>query len=309
MYACLMDRQGIILLHTNIQGDAWGLFSRDMAMTVCFGQNPKAGPDKQGIQKLPCLGGRKGSVQYSRVRHDTQEFVLVLAGACWNLTAGRNFDTLSPMTIARNRMYLLLGPLLGMVALIVYSITLSRGPFPGESADLMVRELGLAPLMIGQNPLWSWLIDLVELLPLGSVAFRLNFLSAIFGAGSVWMLFRITADALWLAIPVTDLNVRAANRASILGGVVAALALMGCMPFWYAATRFHMALFDLVLLFVLARLFLRFIHDAAVWVGLLLAFLYGVFAVEFATLILFGPLVWPGCFTGCGSMVICAGSG
>ncbi len=195
-------------------------------------------------------------------------------------------------------MYLLLGPLLGMAALIVYSITLSRGPFPGESADLMVRELGLAPLILSQRPLWSGIVGLVELLPLGEVSFRLNFLSALFGAGCVWMLFRITADALWAAIPVTDLNLRAANRASLLGGVVAALALMGAMPFWYAATRFHMAAFDLLLLFILVRLFLRFIHDSTVWVGLLLAFLYGLFAVEFATLIIFGPPVLMGLLYG-----------
>ncbi len=208
-----------------------------------------------------------------------------------NLTRGANFDNLPRMRTVRSRMYLVLGPLLGIVALIVYSITVSRGPFPGESADLMARELGLVPLAFGQSLLWNWLIDLVEKVPLGGLIFRLNFLSVLFGAASVWMLFRITADAVWMAIPVSDLNNRAANRASLLAGTVAAVALMGSVPFWYAATRFHVALFDLLLLLLLVRLFLRFLTDAAVWAGLLFALLYGVFAVEFATLIIFGPLV------------------
>lgn len=192
----------------------------------------------------------------------------------------------------------MLGPLLGIVALIVYAVTVSRGPFPGESADLMARELGLLPLAFSQSPLWSLVVNLVEKLPLGGIVFRLNFLSALFGAASVWMLFRITADAIWMAIPVSDLNLRAANRASLLAGTVAALALMGSVPFWYAATRFHVALFDILLLLLLVRLFLRFIHDAAVWPGLWFAFLYGVCAVEFATLIVFGPLVVIGLLAG-----------
>jgi tetratricopeptide (TPR) repeat protein len=156
----------------------------------------------------------------------------------------------------------------------------------------------MAPLRFSQNPLWSWFVGLIAKLPLGSVSVRLNFLSAIFGAGTIWMLFRVTADALWMAIPVSDLNVRAANRASWLGGLVAALALMGSMPFWYAATRFHMATFDLFLLLVLAALFIKFIQEGTVLVGLVFAFLYGVLAVEFATMIIFGPLVLIGLLYG-----------
>lgn len=214
------------------------------------------------------------------------------------MTGGLNSDNLGGMTTSRSRVYLLIGPLLAVVALILYGITLSRGAFPGESAGMMAAELGLAPLVQTRSPLWSWVVAAVAWLPLGGLTFRLNFLSALCGAGAVWMLFRITADAVWSGIPVGDLSDRAANRASLLAGVVAAVALMGAMPFWYAATRFHVALFDLLLLLVLARLLLRFMWDAAVWAGLLLAFCYGVFAAEFATLILFGPLVVAGMLYG-----------
>lgn len=215
-----------------------------------------------------------------------------------NLTAGRNSDNVCRMNIERNRIHLVLGPLLGLGALVLYSMTLSRGPFPGPSADLMAREVGMAPLMFSHSPLWGWVIDIVERIPAGTLSFRLNALSVLFGAACVWMLFRVTADAIWKAVPVTGVNSRAANRASWLAGTVAALALMGSMPFWYAATRFHVALFDLLLLLLLARLMLRFLDDASVRAGLVFAFFYGMFAAEFATLIVFAPLVVIGIFCG-----------
>jgi tetratricopeptide (TPR) repeat protein len=183
---------------------------------------------------------------------------------------------------------------MGILAMVLYGVTLSRGAYPGESANLMVTELGLNPLGWSGHPIWSWVVDLVARVPMGTISTRLNLLSAICAAGAVGLFFRIVADAVWAVIPVTDLNNRAANRASLLAGVAGSVALMGAMPFWYAANRFHPAPFDLLVLFILAKLLLTFIRGAAVWAGLVFALLYGAFAVEFATLIIFGPLVLTG---------------
>lgn len=198
------------------------------------------------------------------------------------------------MNIKRNKLYVVLGPLMGILALMLYGITLSRGAYPGESASLMAIELGLNPLGSSGHLIWSWVVGLVAWLPGGSVSFRLNLMSAVCAAGAVGLFFRIVADAVWAAIPVSDLNVRAANRASLLAGVAGSVALMGAMPFWYAANRFHPAAFDLLILLVLAKLLLTFLRRVPVWAGLAFAFLYGVFAVEFATLVVFGPLVLAG---------------
>lgn len=202
------------------------------------------------------------------------------------------------MNTNRNRLYVVLGPLMGILALVLYWVTLSRGAYPGESATLMATELGLNPLATSGHPIWSWLVDLVERLPLGGISTRLNLLSAICAAGAVGLFFRIIADAVWAVIPVNDLNCRAANRASLLAGVAGSVALMGAMPFWYAANRFHPAAFDLLILLILAKLLLTFIRRAPVWAGLVFALLYGAFAVEFATLIIFGPLVLVGLLFG-----------
>ena len=198
------------------------------------------------------------------------------------------------MNTKRSRLYVVMGPLLGILALVLYAMTLSRGAYPGESAAYMVTELGLNPLGFSGHLIWSWVVSLVASLPIGSVSTRLNILSAVCAAGAIGLFFRILADVVWAVIPVTDLNVRAANRASLLAGVVGSVALMGAIPFWYAANRFHPASFDVLLLFILAKLLMTFIRRAPVWAGLVFAFLYGAVAVDFATLVIFGPLVLVG---------------
>ena len=198
------------------------------------------------------------------------------------------------MNTKRSRLYVVMGPLLGILALVLYVMTLSQGAYPGESANLMVNELGLNPLGYSGHLLWSWVVSLVASLPIGPVSTRLNVLSAVCAAGAIGLFFRILADAVWAVIPVTDLNVRAANRASLLAGVVGSVALMGAIPFWYAANRFHPASFDVLLLLILAKLLMTFIRRAPVWAGLVFAFFYGAVAVEFATLVIFGPLVLMG---------------
>jgi len=183
---------------------------------------------------------------------------------------------------------------MGVLALVVYVATLSQGAYPGESAGLMATELGLNPLGASPHLLWSWVVDLVTRLPVSSLIYRLNLLSAVCAAGVVGLFFRILADVIWAVIPVTDENEGVANRASLWAGVVGSVALMGAMPFWYVANRFHPAALDLLLLLVLVKLLVTFVRRADVWVGLLFACLYGAFTVEFATLIVFAPLVLVG---------------
>jgi len=195
------------------------------------------------------------------------------------------------MTEQRNRFYVVLGPVMGLLALILYVVTLSRGPFPGESANLMAAQLGLDPLSSSSHLLWGWVVQWVTAIPAGGLSWRLNLLSAVCAAAAVGVFSRILADAVWMVIPVTDLNRRAADRASLLAGVVGSIALMGAMPFWFVATRFHPGAFDLLGLFILAKLLMFFSRRATPWVGLVFALCYGVFIVESATLIVFGPLV------------------
>lgn len=193
-----------------------------------------------------------------------------------------------------NVVSILLALLLSLGALALYTTTLSQGPYPGQPAEMMATELGLIPIAIGQHPLFSAVVKVVNALPVGTLTGRLNFLSAVCAAVALWFFFGIVRRAILFAIDVTDLNRRAANAAAVLAAVAATVALALCSPFWYAANRFHVAAFDLLLLFALARLFLSFVHDAALWKAMLFAVAYGIVAVEFATVIVFGPLVLAG---------------
>lgn len=184
-----------------------------------------------------------------------------------------------------------IAPLVALGGLVLYFYTLSRGPYPGESAQMMVGLLGLDPLAYSIHGLWEAVCRAVVWLPAGTVAGRLNVLSALCAAAVLWLLVRLVAKAIWMTIEVDDANRDAAARAARLGGLAAGLALAGSMPFWYVANRFHAAAFDLVLLLALAHLLLSFMRDARLWTGLVFGLAYGVAAVEFPTLIVFGPAV------------------
>lgn len=193
-----------------------------------------------------------------------------------------------------NFVTILLAALLSLAALALYTATLSQGPCPGGSAEMMATELGLNPIAFGHHPLFSALVKIAAELPMGTISARLNVLSAICAAAALWLFFGLVRNAILYAIDVTDLNRRAAEGAATLAAVAATVALGLCSPFWFAANRFHVAAFDLLLLFALARLFMSFVNDVALWKGALFAFAYGILAVEFATAIVFGPLVLAG---------------
>ena len=179
-------------------------------------------------------------------------------------------------------------------ALGLYLGTLSEGPYPGESAAMMAGELGLDRLYVSQHPLFSTLSRLAAAVPVGGLSSRLNLLSALCAALALGLFFRAVREGILFGIDVTDQNRGAADKAALVAGLTATLFLMVSSPFWYAANRFHAAAFDLMLLFALTWMFLSFVRDAAWWKGLLLAFGFGLCMVEFATLVLFGPLLLAG---------------
>ncbi|MFH1184545.1 MAG: DUF2723 domain-containing protein, partial [Chloroflexota bacterium] len=141
-----------------------------------------------------------------------------------------------------------LGPTLFALAFVLYCFTLSPGAFPGESARLIVQHSGLDPFPPMSHPLWSGVVRLIGLLPLGSLALRLNLFSALCGAGVVWLVYRLTTriprDRTFEEIDCAF----SARRVKSFSGTVAALILAACVPFWLVSTRAHTAAFDLLLL-------------------------------------------------------------
>jgi Protein O-mannosyl-transferase TMEM260-like len=86
-----------------------------------------------------------------------------------------------------------------LVALVVYSWTLAPTVTLTDSGELIVAAYGLGVAHPPGFPLWVVLAHLASLVPLGSVAVRINFSSAAFGALACAMITLVVAELLFTA--------------------------------------------------------------------------------------------------------------
>jgi hypothetical protein len=83
-----------------------------------------------------------------------------------------------------------------LVALVVYGSTLAPTVTLTDSGELIVAAYGLGVAHPPGFPLWVMLAHLASLVPIGSVAMRINFSSAIFAACACAMLTLVVAELL-----------------------------------------------------------------------------------------------------------------
>jgi Protein O-mannosyl-transferase TMEM260-like len=83
-----------------------------------------------------------------------------------------------------------------LVALVVYSWTLAPAVTLTDSGELIVAAYGLGVAHPPGFPLWVMLAHLASLVPVGSVAVRINFSSAVFAALACAMLTLVVAELL-----------------------------------------------------------------------------------------------------------------
>lgn len=183
-----------------------------------------------------------------------------------------------------------LGPALFAGSLALYLATLCRSPFPGESARMIVQHAGLDPFPPMSHPLWTVLVRAVALVPLATLTVRVNFLSAVFGAIAVGLIYRIVSK-----IPHnrTTEEIEAhfpAGPVEALSGMAAALFLAVCTPFWVASTQARPATFDVCLLLGAVDLLIRFAETRRLGFVYAFALVYGLGTTEFATFITLAPL-------------------
>jgi len=117
------------------------------------------------------------------------------------------------------------GLVVGALALFIYSYTLSPGVTLEDSGELIVAAYNLGVPHPPGYPIWTVLAWLFTLLPLGTVAWRVNLLSAVFGAAAVGLAAMVTAATVRLilaAVPAFRGRIGAGDRERI--GVCVALA-------------------------------------------------------------------------------------
>jgi tetratricopeptide (TPR) repeat protein/4-amino-4-deoxy-L-arabinose transferase-like glycosyltransferase len=181
------------------------------------------------------------------------------------------------------------GPWLGLLALVVYVVTLSAGAFPGHSARFVAEAASLSPRLTPAYPLWFAAASLLQRLP-GSVSLTLNLLNALLGALTVMLLHGVIHTAVLRTVAVNAQNRARAETAAGLAALGTALFLAFSLPFWYSATHAHPVMLSLLLLAVLARLLLDYASSGSAWRLLLFGFLYGLAVVESASFIVFAPV-------------------
>jgi len=204
-----------------------------------------------------------------------------------------------------------LGMLIGLVSMAVFVLTVSPGAYPGESARSIALALGLFPHVPAEHPVWRMIARAVAEFPFLTLPLRLNLFSALCGALTVALLFRLTCRALFEIIRADSLaethfyvtdeaesaeQATAPNRThlkafALQGGITASLALAFGAPFWAASVGAHPETFDM-LLFTLMSLCLMSYIKRGTDIGLLLtSFLLGLGLTEYALFALSAPVV------------------
>ncbi len=171
---------------------------------------------------------------------------------------------------------------------LIYAATTAHCIYPGAPAAAMAKVAGLLPEVRPTHPLWLGVSKLVALIPVGTLAIRLNYFSALCGMLSIFLFFKITSMLICEMLfdktsymLTSDGNSdnpdkvrnfasyefhRDADAADVLlqnvanhGGMAAALALSFCAPFWLASTSFHLVTFETMLFLLTLMLALHFI--------------------------------------------------
>ena len=99
-----------------------------------------------------------------------------------------------------------------LAALLLYSWALAPTVTPTDSGELIVVAQGLGIAHPPGVPLWVILAHLASLIPLGNVAVRVNFSSALFGALACAMLTLVVAELMIAASHLSSSKMRAAQQ-------------------------------------------------------------------------------------------------
>lgn len=150
--------------------------------------------------------------------------------------------------------------------------------------QLVTYQLGIAHPT--GYPLYTLLGKLFTFLPIGDIAYRVNLMSAFFGAATVALLYLLI---LQIAIPTKGVQVEAwtPHGSTYLGGVIGALLLAVSPVFWQQATIAEV--YTLNAFFVVALLLLTITLKKEGGGGLWLTFIAGLALTHHRTIMLLFP--------------------
>jgi len=185
---------------------------------------------------------------------------------------------------------LMIGLGIAMSALLAYLFTLSPCAYPGESGMMIAQYSGILPKLTPDFPIWHGLVRLAARLPFGTLACRINIMSAVFGSLAVWLIYSLTSGLLYAAMPVNEVSGRRLRVLARFSAAMASAYIAFCAPFWFSSNKGHPATFHIAYALWLAMMLVRYAEKPSAGCLAWFAFFYGLGVVEYATLIIFAPL-------------------
>jgi len=176
-----------------------------------------------------------------------------------------------------SNMFMMLG--VGLSALLIYVLTLSKGVFPGESAWLMAIYTGLESIEVPMHPMWGAIVNWLGSLSFSTLPIRLNFFSSLCTALSVMLVFSLVSTFVRNVID-EEYSLDYAPFVSKVAGLLASLAFLFSVPAWQAATRLQYQSFDLLLLLTTVKLINAYRGPKGIVCLLLFILLSGLGAME-----------------------------
>ena len=183
--------------------------------------------------------------------------------------------------------------LVGVLALVVYSMTLADYAFPGESAAAITSWTGMDTLRSPLHPVWGAFVRFVGGLSFpSSLVTRMNLFSMICGVLSALMVCRLVRTFVLSMISSEDVTPHAGLAADIASFVAGAIFVFG-VPIWQASTHLECRIFDVM--FALAMFSLlpfMFRHEKLAWpITIATAVVLGVGVVESVIFLPLAPIV------------------
>ena len=186
------------------------------------------------------------------------------------------FKEVSPQ---KRKMDRVLATGLGLLALLVYGLTMVKGAYPGESAGLMAIYSGLEPLELPMRPIWGAIVSWLSGLGFLSLPLRLNLFSALCMTISVALFYRLMSFMIHEFIH-EEHSVEHAPKVAVRAGAAAALVFIFAIPVWQAATRLQPQSFDILLVLTAASLLVAYAETRYTFILIPFALLYGLGIVE-----------------------------
>ncbi|MDA3797579.1 MAG: DUF2723 domain-containing protein [Kiritimatiellae bacterium] len=188
-----------------------------------------------------------------------------------------------------NKLVFICASIVGLLALLVYIITLSSGVFPGEPARTAAEVIGVAPRLGADAPIYHFIMNFLNKISGGNV-FLFNFVSAIFGALGVGLMYIIMHDSIKYLVSLENDDQKKITVTSHIAGAVSSLSLLFCLSFWVSANRVGVLSFHIFLLLAVVKLVIWFAETGSLKALLVVMFCYGIGICEYASFITCFPV-------------------